>query len=117
MATLVKSPTARSLNTVQAFLRLMLWLVSLAVFFGLTVLVSGILAAMSSFLGAPTLAIGGVVSLILATMVSRTLYVIPEYQRVVLLRLGKFVGVKGPGLFWVIPYPPLAAHWRRARGS
>ncbi len=106
MATVSKSSTARSLNTVQAFLRLMLWLISLAVFFGLTLLVSGILTAVSSFLGPPSLAIGGIVSLILATMVSRTLYVIPEYQRVVLLRLGKFVGVKGPGLFWVIPYPP-----------
>ncbi|MCP4203666.1 MAG: hypothetical protein GY769_17250 [bacterium] len=98
--------TTRSLNTVQAFLRLVIFLFSLAVFFGLTLLLSGVLAAVATFLGPATLAVGGLISLILAIMVSRTLYVIPEYERVVLLRLGKFIGVKGPGLFWVIPYPP-----------
>ena len=102
----IGSPTRRGLKTVQAFLRLVLWLVSMAVFFGITLLLSGVMAAVAEFLGPATLAVGGVVSLILAIMVSRTLYVIPEYQRVVLLRLGKFIGVKGPGLFWVIPYPP-----------
>ncbi|MDH3254374.1 MAG: SPFH domain-containing protein [Acidobacteriota bacterium] len=102
----VGSPTSRGLNTVQTFLRLVIWLVSFAVFFGLTVFLSGITAAVADILAAPTLVVGGVVSLILATMFSRTIYVIPEYERVVLLRLGKFVGVKGPGLFWVIPYPP-----------
>lgn len=98
--------TTRSLNTVQAFLRLVIFLISLAVFFGLTMLMAGILAAVAQFLGPATLAVGGFASLIMAVMVSRTLYVIPEYERVVLLRLGKFIGVKGPGLFWVIPYPP-----------
>ncbi len=102
----IGSGTTRSLNTVQAFLRLVIFLFSLAVFFGLTILLSGIMTAVAPFLGPATLAVGGFVSLILAIMVSRTLYVIPEYERVVLLRLGKFVGVKGPGLFWVIPYPP-----------
>lgn len=98
--------TTRSLNTVQAFLRLVIFLFSLAVFFGITLLLSGVMTAIAKFLGPATLALGGFVSLILAIMVSRTLYVIPEYERVVLLRLGKFIGVKGPGLFWVIPYPP-----------
>ena len=102
----IGSPTRRGLNTVQAFLRLVLWLVSMGVFFGITIVVAGILGRVAEFLFPATLAVGGVVSLILAVMVSRTLYVIPEYQRVVLLRLGKFIGVKGPGLFWVIPYPP-----------
>ncbi len=100
------SPTGRGLNTVQAFLRLVLWLVSMAIFFSITLVLAGVLGRVAEFLGPATLAVGGVVSLILAVMVSRTLYVIPEYQRVVLLRLGKFIGVKGPGLFWVIPYPP-----------
>ncbi|RZV98786.1 MAG: hypothetical protein EX266_16360, partial [Rhodobacteraceae bacterium] len=100
------SRTTRGLNTVQAFLRLVIFLVSLTVFFGFTILVSGLMTALAPFLGPATLAVGGLVSLILAIMVSRTLYVVPEYERVVLLRLGKFIGVKGPGLFWVIPYPP-----------
>ncbi len=102
----IGSRTTRSLNTVQTFLRLVIFLFSLAVFFGFTMLLSGIMTAVAKFLGPATLALGGFVSLILAIMVSRTLYVIPEFERVVLLRLGKFIGVKGPGLFWVIPYPP-----------
>ena len=97
---------ARGLNTVQTFLRLVIWLISFTLFFTLTVFLSGLMAAIAEFLAVPTLVGGGVISLILAFMFSRTLYVIPEYERVVLLRLGKFVGVKGPGLFWVIPYPP-----------
>ncbi len=106
MLSSANSPTARGLNTVQAFLRLVIWVVSLGVFMGITVLLAGALGAVSEFLGGATLAVGGIVSLVLSIMMARTLYVIPEYQRVVLLRLGKFVGVKGPGLFWVIPYPP-----------
>lgn len=100
------SPTSRSLNTVQAFLRMVIWLVCMVVFFSCTIALATLLSGLATFLGPVTLAVGGFVSLILSIMVSRTLYVIPEFQRVVLLRLGKFIGVKGPGLFWVIPYPP-----------
>ena len=53
-------------------------------------------------------------SLIIPGMVSRTLYVIPEFQRVVILKLGKFAGVSGPGRFWVIPYPPPSTRSRAA---
>ena len=102
----IGSPTRRGLNTVQTFLRLILWMASMVVFFGITVVLSGLMGAIAEFLAPATLVIGGIISLILSFMVARTLYVIPEYQRVVLLRLGKFIGVKGPGLFWVIPYPP-----------
>jgi regulator of protease activity HflC (stomatin/prohibitin superfamily) len=48
----------------------------------------------------------GLISLILASTVSSWLYIIPEFERVVLLKLGQFDGVKGPGRFWVIPIPP-----------
>ena len=102
-----RSPTSRGLNTVQTFLRLIIFLFALAVFFVLTIVLAGALgAAVDDFLRGPTLALGAFVSLILALMAAKTLYVIPEFQRVVLLKLGKFAGVKGPGLFWVIPYPP-----------
>ena len=106
MAISTVSPTARSLNTVQAVLRMMVWLGAIIVLGGLTALVSAALAAVSPVLGTAVLALGGFVSFILAILVARSLYVIPEYQRVVILKLGKFVGVKGPGLFWVVPYPP-----------
>jgi regulator of protease activity HflC (stomatin/prohibitin superfamily) len=27
-----------------------------------------------------------------------------EYQRGVILRLGRYVGLRGPGLYWVVPF-------------
>src|SRR5512140_673916 len=27
-----------------------------------------------------------------------------QWERVVLLRLGKYVGLRGPGLFWIVPF-------------
>jgi regulator of protease activity HflC (stomatin/prohibitin superfamily) len=47
-----------------------------------------------------------ILALAVPGMISRTLYIIPEYQRVVALKLGEFVGIRGPGQAWVIPYPP-----------
>jgi regulator of protease activity HflC (stomatin/prohibitin superfamily) len=61
-------------------------------------------------LGTICLAPWGLLSVIVVFAVpsalSRCFYIIPEYQRVVVLKLGEFVGVRGPGRFWVIPYPP-----------
>jgi len=39
-------------------------------------------------------------------MVGLSVHLVPEYERLVVLRKGKFIGVRGPGLFWVFPYPP-----------
>jgi regulator of protease activity HflC (stomatin/prohibitin superfamily) len=50
--------------------------------------------------------IGLIVAVVLPTQISRCLYVVPEYQRVVVLKLGEFTGVRGPGMFWIIPFPP-----------
>ncbi len=34
-----------------------------------------------------------------------------QWEKVVVLRLGKFIGLKGPGLFWVIPIIDTAVMW------
>jgi regulator of protease activity HflC (stomatin/prohibitin superfamily) len=91
---------------VQRVLRTLIWFGVFIVLGGLTVVFSLLLSALSQALGIAVLVLGGIFSLIIPGMVSRTLYVIPEFQRVVILKLGKFVGVRGPGRFWVIPYPP-----------
>ena len=97
---------AGSLNTVQTVLRSFVFFGTLAVLGGLLLAVVFGLGLLGSVLAIPVLVVGGLFSLVLARVASRSLYVIPEYERVVILKLGKFVGVKGPGLFWVIPYPP-----------
>jgi regulator of protease activity HflC (stomatin/prohibitin superfamily) len=84
----------------------MIWFGIFVLLGALTVIVSLILMAVSEPLGAISFAIGGLVSLVVPGLISRSLYIVSEYERVVVLKLGKFVGVRGPGRFWVIPYPP-----------
>jgi len=96
----------RNLNNVQRVQRSMIWVGLFVLLGALTVVVSLILMAVSQPLGAISFAVGGLISLIVPGLVSRSLYIISEYERVIVLKLGKFVGVRGPGRFWVIPYPP-----------
>jgi regulator of protease activity HflC (stomatin/prohibitin superfamily) len=100
------SPSSRNLNNVQRVQRTMIW-------FGLFFLM-GILTALLTLiswsiwapLGVISLVIGGLLTLIVPGMISSCLYILSEFDRVIVLKLGKFVGVRGPGRFWVIPYPP-----------
>jgi hypothetical protein len=34
-----------------------------------------------------------------------------QWEKVVVLRLGKFIGLKGPGLFWIVPIIDTAVMW------
>ena len=47
--------------------------------------------------------IAGVVLLFLLTILFRSIRIIPEYERGVVFTLGKFTGVRGPGLNFLIP--------------
>ena len=95
-----------NLYGVQRVLRTLIWFGVFVVLGVLTVVGSLLVGTLSDVFGIVFLLIGGFFSLLIPGMISRTLYVIPEFQRVVILKLGKFVGVRGPGRFWVIPYPP-----------
>jgi regulator of protease activity HflC (stomatin/prohibitin superfamily) len=57
-------------------------------------------AAISYFLGQPV--IGGIVILI-GIILALTLRTAAEWERAVVLRLGRFAGVRGPGLYFLIP--------------
>ena len=46
----------------------------------------------------------GVVVLILIAFLSSAIRIVPEYQRLVVFRLGRCVGAKGPGLVLLIPF-------------
>ena len=50
------------------------------------------------------LLVEGVLLFWMPTVISGMIYVLPEWQRMALLRLGRFVGVKGPGFFIVPPF-------------
>ena len=58
--------------------------------------------------GAATAASGNLVWLIVMALVGLTLMQAPrvarQWERAVVLRLGRFVGLRGPGLFWIVPF-------------
>ena len=45
-----------------------------------------------------------VVLAVLAGVVSQSIRIVREYQRIVLFRLGKCIGARGPGPIWLIPF-------------
>ena len=51
----------------------------------------------------PLIIIAGVV-VVLLMLLPAAIRIVAEYERGVVLRLGKFAGVRGPGLIWLIPY-------------
>jgi regulator of protease activity HflC (stomatin/prohibitin superfamily) len=93
-----------STNSVQSFIRFIAWIVSMVV---MTVLLGGFASILSTaifgsgtVLFFPVLIFNAWVSSILSKM----FYILPEWERMVLLRLGQFVGVKGPGYFLIPPF-------------
>ena len=46
----------------------------------------------------------GVVGIILLSLASAAIKIVQEYERGVIFRLGRLVGAKGPGLFFIIPF-------------
>jgi len=104
------TPVRRTPNAVQSTLRFLIWLGLFVVLGGLTTVVALFLFSVRSvFLGGTVLVLGGLLSLSIPSMIASSLYVIPEFQRLVVLKMGRFHGVRGPGITWVIPYPPFYA--------
>ncbi|MCJ7625494.1 MAG: SPFH domain-containing protein, partial [Anaerolineaceae bacterium] len=46
----------------------------------------------------------GVVVLMLLVFMTSAIKIVPEYQRVVVFRLGRCIGARGPGLVILIPF-------------
>jgi regulator of protease activity HflC (stomatin/prohibitin superfamily) len=102
------SSQQRDINRVQRVLRTLIWF-GIFIVMGIITLIVGFLAwgiTGSNAVWGLILVVGGLIALIVPGMVSSCLYIIPEFQRVVILKMGKYMGIRGPGRFWVIPYPP-----------
>lgn len=52
----------------------------------------------------PTLTLLALIVLIVLTLLFMSVRVVREYERAVIFRLGRLLGVKGPGLFFLIPF-------------
>ncbi|RLF16825.1 MAG: SPFH/Band 7/PHB domain protein [Thermoprotei archaeon] len=51
-----------------------------------------------------TLLVLGIVLAIIFSIIASSIRIVPEYERLVVLRMGRLVGVRGPGLVLLIPF-------------
>ena len=89
------------IKSVQSFVRTIAFLVSLGLLFLIEIPIfslikgDGVSIAITIFL---------IINSMVASLVSKMFFILPEWERVVLLKLGKFTGVKGPGFFIIPPF-------------
>ena len=54
---------------------------------------------------------GAIVGLLLGLLCAQAPKIARQWERAVVLRLGKYVGLRGPGLFWIIPFVDSVSTW------
>jgi regulator of protease activity HflC (stomatin/prohibitin superfamily) len=52
-----------------------------------------------------------VVLVIVGLVLMRAPQIAEQWERAVVLRLGRFVGLRGPGLFWIVPFADRVSTW------
>jgi regulator of protease activity HflC (stomatin/prohibitin superfamily) len=52
-----------------------------------------------------------IIWIIIVAYISASVKIADQWERAVILRLGKFTGLKGPGLFYIIPMVERVAYW------
>jgi regulator of protease activity HflC (stomatin/prohibitin superfamily) len=76
------------------------------------VLAAGVGAlTLSKSMEAPILAVAGVVLVILALLIPMSLRMANQWERAVVLRLGRLQAIRGPGLFIIIPFVDSISSW------
>ena len=54
---------------------------------------------------------GLIAGLILGLLLAQAPKIARQWERAVVLRLGRYVGLRGPGLFWIIPFVDTVSAW------
>ncbi len=54
---------------------------------------------------------GAIIGVLLGLFLAQSPKVARQWERAVILRLGKYVGLRGPGLFWIIPFVDSVSAW------
>lgn len=70
------------------------------------VVIAGLGIAVTAATGSPTWVVVGALIGALAALSPR---VAQQWERAVVLRLGRFIGLQGPGLFWIVPFVDVVA--------
>jgi regulator of protease activity HflC (stomatin/prohibitin superfamily) len=55
--------------------------------------------------------VGAIVGVLLGLLLAQSPKIARQWERAVVLRLGKFIGLRGPGLFWIIPFVDNISSW------
>jgi len=70
------------------------------------IVIAAIGIVLTAATGSPTWVAGAAVIGVLAALSPR---VAQQWERAVVLRLGRFIGLQGPGLFWIVPFIDVVA--------
>jgi regulator of protease activity HflC (stomatin/prohibitin superfamily) len=54
---------------------------------------------------------GAIVGVLLGLLLAQSPKIARQWERAVVLRLGRYVGLRGPGLFWIIPFVDSISAW------
>jgi regulator of protease activity HflC (stomatin/prohibitin superfamily) len=75
----------------------------------------GVMIASIAIGGAIAASVGNPIPVVIAALVGFVLMQSPkiaqQWERGIVLRLGRFVGLRGPGLFWIVPFVDSVATW------
>ena len=55
--------------------------------------------------------LGVIIGMLVGVTLMQSPKVARQWERAVILRLGKYVGLRGPGLFWILPFVDGVARW------
>ena len=55
--------------------------------------------------------VGAILGVLLGLLLAKSPKIARQWERAVVLRLGKFVGLRGPGLFWIVPFVDSISTW------
>ena len=55
--------------------------------------------------------VGLIVGFILGLLVAQAPKIAKQWESAVVLRLGRYIGLRGPGLFWIIPFVDTIPAW------
>jgi len=72
----------------------------------LFILIAGLGIGLTAATESPTWVVGAAIIAVLAALSPR---VAQQWERAVVLRLGQYVGLRGPGLFWIVPFVDVVA--------
>jgi len=54
---------------------------------------------------------GAIVGVLLGLLLAQSPKIARQWERAVILRLGKYVGLRGPGIFWLVPFVDQVSAW------